>query len=126
MSELYTEVQRLKESYPDWHSAMLPALRLAQERHGYLSPEALRARSGDGFTFPVAMFDHTQGQAVTGLEWAMRGSQNYPPSMKPVIFAPGAANRGFACFATERRCTLKAASVALRRRAGESGSKGVL
>ena len=42
MSELYTEVQRLKDAYPDWHSAMLPALRLAQEKHGYLSPEALR------------------------------------------------------------------------------------
>ena len=42
MSELYTEVQRLKETYPDWSSAMLPALRLAQEKHGYLSPEALR------------------------------------------------------------------------------------
>ena len=42
MSELYTEVQKLKGEYPDWHSAMLPALRLAQEQHGYLSPEALR------------------------------------------------------------------------------------
>jgi NADH-quinone oxidoreductase subunit E len=42
VSDLYTDVQRLKETYPDWHSAMLPALREAQERHGYLSPEALR------------------------------------------------------------------------------------
>ena len=42
MSELYTDVQRLKERYPDWHSAMLPALELAQEKHGWLSPEALR------------------------------------------------------------------------------------
>ena len=42
MSELYTEVQKLKERYPDWHSATLPALQLAQEKHGYLSPEALR------------------------------------------------------------------------------------
>ena len=42
MSELSTEVQRLKERYPDWHSAMLPTLQLAQEKHGYLSPEALR------------------------------------------------------------------------------------
>jgi NADH-quinone oxidoreductase subunit E len=36
------EVQELKAQYPDWRSATLPALRLAQERHGYLSPEALR------------------------------------------------------------------------------------
>jgi NADH-quinone oxidoreductase subunit E len=42
VSELYTEVQKLKEQYPDPDSAMLPALRLAQEKHGYLSPDALR------------------------------------------------------------------------------------
>jgi NADH-quinone oxidoreductase subunit E len=42
VSELYTEVQRLKERYPDWRSATLPALQLTQEKHGYLSAEALR------------------------------------------------------------------------------------
>jgi hypothetical protein len=42
--------------------------------------------------------------ALTGLQWAMRGSQNYPPSLKSVIFAPGAANPGFECFLTKRRC----------------------
>jgi NADH-quinone oxidoreductase subunit E len=42
VSELYTEVQKLKDRYPDWHSAVLPALQRAQEEHGYLSPEALR------------------------------------------------------------------------------------
>jgi NADH-quinone oxidoreductase subunit E len=42
MSELYDEVQKLKKRYPDWHSATLPALQLAHERHGHLSPEALR------------------------------------------------------------------------------------
>jgi NADH-quinone oxidoreductase E subunit len=42
MSELYTEVQKLKERYPEGHSATLPALQLAQEKHGYLSPDALR------------------------------------------------------------------------------------
>jgi NADH-quinone oxidoreductase subunit E len=36
------EVQQLKKQYPDWHSAILPALRRSQEVHGYLSPEALR------------------------------------------------------------------------------------
>src|SRR5205085_5606011 len=45
-----------------------------------------------------------KGQALTGLEWAMRGSQNYPPALKPVIFAPGATNPGFRCFFTRRRC----------------------
>jgi NADH-quinone oxidoreductase subunit E len=38
----YDEVQALKALYPDWRSAALPALRLAQEKHGYLSPDALR------------------------------------------------------------------------------------
>ena len=42
MSTYYDEVQGIKAQYPNWRSAALPALRLAQERHGYLSPEALR------------------------------------------------------------------------------------
>jgi NADH-quinone oxidoreductase E subunit len=42
VSDFHTEVQELKDLYPDWRSATLPALRLAQERHGYLSPQALR------------------------------------------------------------------------------------
>jgi hypothetical protein len=44
------------------------------------------------------------GRPLTGLEWAMRGSQNYPPGLKPVVFAPGARNPGFECFFTQRRC----------------------
>jgi NADH-quinone oxidoreductase subunit E len=42
MNAFYEEVQKLKEQYPDWKSATLPALHLAQEKHGYLSPDALR------------------------------------------------------------------------------------
>ena len=38
----YEDVQEIKAQYPNWRSATLPALRLAQEKHGYLSPEALR------------------------------------------------------------------------------------
>ncbi len=45
-----------------------------------------------------------RGRALTGLEWAMRGSQNEPSSLKPVIFAPGASNPGFECFFTRVRC----------------------
>jgi hypothetical protein len=47
---------------------------------------------------------NARGHALTGLEWAMRGSQNYPPRLRPVIFAPGASNPGFACFFREIRC----------------------
>jgi NADH-quinone oxidoreductase subunit E len=42
LSNFQQEVQRLKQRYPDRRSAMLPALQLAQEKHGYLSPDALR------------------------------------------------------------------------------------
>jgi len=42
MSTYYDEVQAIKGRYPDTRSAALPALRLAQEKHGYLSAEALR------------------------------------------------------------------------------------
>src|ERR671935_1977575 len=42
MTDFFAEVQELKARYPSWRSATLPALRLAQEKHGYLSPEALR------------------------------------------------------------------------------------
>ena len=42
MTTFYDEVQELKGRYEDWHSATLPALRLAQEKHGWLSPDALR------------------------------------------------------------------------------------
>jgi NADH-quinone oxidoreductase subunit E len=42
VQEFYDEVQALVSRYPDARSASLPALRLAQERHGYLTPEALR------------------------------------------------------------------------------------
>ena len=42
MTTFYDEVQELRGRYPEGtRSAVLPALRLAQERHGWLSREAL-------------------------------------------------------------------------------------
>jgi len=42
MTTFYDEVQQIKAQYPMERSAVLPALRLAQERHGgWLPPEAL-------------------------------------------------------------------------------------
>ena len=35
------EIRAIAAQYPESRSAILPALRLAQERHGWLSPEAL-------------------------------------------------------------------------------------
>ena len=41
MSEFAEQVQKIADEYPDSRSAILPALRLAQERHGgWLPPEA--------------------------------------------------------------------------------------
>ena len=42
MAELYDEIQKAARRYPQRRSAIMPALRLAQERYGWLSPEALR------------------------------------------------------------------------------------
>jgi NADH-quinone oxidoreductase E subunit len=42
VSTFADEVRAIAESYPNPLSATLPALRLAQERHGWLPPEALR------------------------------------------------------------------------------------
>jgi hypothetical protein len=47
---------------------------------------------------------NSQGHAITGLEWAMRGSQNYPPGDAPIIYAPGASNPGFDCFFRKLIC----------------------
>jgi hypothetical protein len=47
---------------------------------------------------------NSRGAAVTPLQWALRGSQNYPDFLKPVIFAPGASNPGFNCFAFRVIC----------------------
>jgi NADH-quinone oxidoreductase subunit E len=39
---LFDEIQELAGRYPSSRSAIMPALHLAQERHGWLPPEALR------------------------------------------------------------------------------------
>ena len=42
MAELYDEIRKAAQRYPQRRSAIMPALRLAQDRYGWLSPEALR------------------------------------------------------------------------------------
>jgi NADH-quinone oxidoreductase subunit E len=42
VTELYNEIQEFAARYPDPRSAVMPALRAAQERYGWLTPEALR------------------------------------------------------------------------------------
>ena len=43
---LADEIQKVAAEYPEARSAVLPALRMAQERHGWLSTEALREVAG--------------------------------------------------------------------------------
>jgi NADH-quinone oxidoreductase E subunit len=40
--DLYDAIQRIAAQYPSRLSAVMPALRLAQEKYGWLSPEAFR------------------------------------------------------------------------------------
>jgi NADH-quinone oxidoreductase subunit E len=41
-ADLRSEIEAHMAKYPDRHSAVLPALSAAQERHGWCSPEAIR------------------------------------------------------------------------------------
>ena len=47
---------------------------------------------------------NARGRAITGLEWALNSSGYISPSLKPVVFAPGASNPGFECFFTQFIC----------------------
>ncbi len=50
---LAEQIQEIAQRYPDRRSAVLPALRLAQERYGWLSPEAL-TEVGDALDYTPA------------------------------------------------------------------------
>jgi len=47
VSTFYDEVQELRSRYPDERSAVMPALQLAQERHGGWLPEAALRQVAD-------------------------------------------------------------------------------
>src|SRR5687767_12413442 len=53
MSSLYDAIQEVAAQYPDRRSATLPALRLAQEKYGWLPPEAFR-EVGDALGYTPA------------------------------------------------------------------------
>jgi NADH-quinone oxidoreductase E subunit len=40
--DLYAEIQKIAKQYPVRRSAVMPALRLAQEKYGWLPPDAFR------------------------------------------------------------------------------------
>lgn len=47
---------------------------------------------------------NARGRAITSLNWALNSSGYIPPALRPVVFAPGASNPGFACFYTRLIC----------------------
>lgn len=53
-ASLYDEIQELREQYPDPRSAVLPALQLAQERHGGWLPEEAFREVGDALDLTPA------------------------------------------------------------------------
>jgi NADH-quinone oxidoreductase E subunit len=62
VSSLYDEIQKVRQRYPEGsRSAALPALRLAQEKHGWLSREAIEEAADalevtPAFCYSVATF----------------------------------------------------------------------
>jgi NADH-quinone oxidoreductase E subunit len=62
MSSLHDEIQEVRARYPEGsHSAALPALRLAQEKHGWLSRQAIEETAEalevtPAFCYSVATF----------------------------------------------------------------------
>ena len=54
MSTFYDEVQELRSRYPDERSAVMPALQLAQERHGGWLPEAALRELADALDLTPA------------------------------------------------------------------------
>ena len=103
-TSFYDEVQELMGRYPDARSATLPALRLAQERHGYLSPEALReAADALGVTpafcqsvatfydmFHLAPVGRHMVEVCTNLACALAGAKDVVDAMAEELgIAPG-------------------------------------
>jgi NADH-quinone oxidoreductase subunit E len=104
VSTYYDEVQALKARYPDSKSASLPALRLVQEKHGYLSEDALReAADALGVTpafcravasfydmFHLAPIGRHTVEVCTNLSCALRGAKGVVDALERELgVAPG-------------------------------------
>ena len=64
-TELYDELREFATRYPDPRSAVMPALRAAQERYGWLTPEALReAREETG----IEAFEAPVGERILDVD----------------------------------------------------------
>jgi NADH-quinone oxidoreductase subunit E len=90
MSPLEERIREVSKAYPDRHSAVLPALHMAQEEHdGWLPPEAFRAVADaldvtPAYCFSIASFydmfrlepgARTTIEVCTNISCAARGAQ---------------------------------------------------
>jgi NADH-quinone oxidoreductase subunit E len=95
-------IERQMAKYPDFHSAVIPALRLAQEEHGWLSPEAMNQvaavmRVTPAYLESVASFyDMFELEPVgrhsiyvcTNISCSLRGARDLATSLSEATGAP--------------------------------------
>jgi NADH-quinone oxidoreductase subunit E len=105
---LHSRVQDLRKRYPERRSAILPALRLAQEEHdGWLPPDALRAVADaldvtPAYCLSIASFydqfrlepvGHTLVEICTNVSCALAGAQQVVDAFERELgVAPGSTS----------------------------------
>ena len=100
MSTFYDEVQELRSRYPDERSAVMPALQLAQERHGGWLPEEAFREVADAldttpaFCLSIASFYdmfHTEPvgrhlvEVCTNVSCALSGAQDVVEALERAL-----------------------------------------
>jgi NADH:ubiquinone oxidoreductase subunit E len=100
--KLRETIERYMAKYPDHHSAVLPALRAAQEEHGWLSPEAMRQVAAVMGVTPAylesiaSFYDMLELDPVgrhtiyvcTNISCSLRGAQELAASLSEATGAP--------------------------------------
>jgi NADH:ubiquinone oxidoreductase subunit E len=103
-----SEIQKLRKQYPDALSAVMPALRLAQEEHGgWLSPDAIREVADaldltPAYCLSIASFydqyylepvGRTHIEVCTNISCGLAGAQQVLDAFERELgIAPGAAS----------------------------------
>ena len=110
-TRLYDEIQQFKRRYPDARSAVLPALRLAQERHGGWLPEEAFREVADAldttpaFSLSIATFYdmfHTEPigrrlvEVCTNVSCALSGAQDVVDALERELGIQSARRRSTA------------------------------
>lgn len=111
-AELRLEIESYMSRYPDSRSAAIPALRAAQERHGWCSPEAIEQvacvmRLTPGYLTAVAGFydqletrpvGHRPVYVCTNISCSLRGADALLAALQEQLEGADEVNlRGFEC-----------------------------